>query len=237
MACNMEPDYDKILSNKIRETEQQPILWNKQGVWQKLQPEKTQGWHYNALYYTSAAVVLLLMYVVAIRPIHNEIDLSAGDAKIREEERSVQPITSAPLEKNGNHSPNPAVDKPNDIVAGSLTELGDNGLKNSGSAQHQRRPVDPTIEPVLADRNIQEELPLQEEVSSQEKVSLQEEVHLPEEVTTKEQKIRPIVGVIVESDLTLVAKTKRKKSLRKLESSGTVPWEDPESPLVFMVRK
>ena len=58
----MEPDFDKLVSNKIRHAEQRLVSWNKQTVWQKVQSETKATRRTYYFHYAAAAVILLLVY-------------------------------------------------------------------------------------------------------------------------------------------------------------------------------
>ena len=60
---------------------------------------------------------------------------------------------------------------------------------------------------------------------------------LTDKVMIHEQKIRPIVGVITEASSVDVTKVRRKKSLRKLDSPESPPWQNTPNALVFARKK
>lgn len=217
----MEPDFDKMVSNKIRQTEQQPVSWNKQAVWQKLQSE-TNATRHHYFYYVAAAMILLLIYF-AVGPIPNEIKPQVTDAKVKSGQEATASERLVVPEKNQNLAPDPPVnDRENTTTNAAVTEITNNTREVTKPAQHETKNVDAdaVIEPLLTDIKIRAE-----------------EFLLPEEMMVPEQKIRPIVGVITESYSENVANVKQKKPLRKLASPDPVPWEDPANALVFAVRK
>lgn len=215
----MEPDFDRMVSNKIRQTEQQPVSWNKQAVWQKLQSETNATQHYY-YYYVAAAMILLLIYFV-VAPIPNEIKPHVTDAKVKSGQEATAPERSVLPEKKRGVTPHPPVNgRKNTTTGAAVAEITNHTRKVIKPAQHEPKNVDAVIEPALTDIEIRAE-----------------EFLLPEEMTVPEQKIRPIVGVIVKSYSEDVANVKQKKPLRKLASPDPVPWEDPTNALVFAVRK
>lgn len=222
----MEPDLDKILSNKIRQTEQQPVSWNKQGVWQNVQSQTSATRHPYFFYSTAAAIILLLIYF-AVELTPGEINPLANDTVItpgQETTKSAEPFVP---EKNPDPVPDPKTNDRKSTPSSPVAEGTATTMKSTQSVQRETRDIDAVIEPVLADIEIDADLEIKEEGQ----LSLREEIRVPE------KKIRPIVGVITESYPENVANAKRKKPLRKLKSSDPMPWEDPANALVFVVKK
>ena len=216
----MEPDFDKIISNKVRQAEQQPVSWNKHAVWHNLQSQTSATRHYFIFYYVAAAIIPLIIYFGA--------GLNSGENKPQEDDAEVKSGAEATeleapvlTEENPPKAPVPAVKNREQTTQTTLAaETTDQTVKTVGTEKHETEDEETAIQPVLADIKIQEQ-----------------EFPLRAEVTAPEQKIRPIVGVIIESDSENVVDAKQKKTLRKLESSSPVPWEDPANVLVFVVRK
>lgn len=212
----MEPDFDKLVSNKIRDTEQGLVSWNKQIVWQKVQSETNATRRSYHLHYAAAALILLLVYF-GVQLIPNEVKSPVTDATITSAQEATEPEKKSVIaEESQNHLPE---QNPKNKTAVQAREI-PNSFRKTTSIQQKTKPIDAEIEPVVIDIEIQEK-----------------EFLLPLEDTVHEQKIRPIVGVITESYSEEVANVKRKKSLRKLESPEPVPWENITKALVFARKK
>ena len=214
----MEPDFDRILSKKIRQAEQRPVSWNKQVVWQNVRMETGTGRRYHFFYYVAAAMISLLIYF-GVESIPNKMESQVTDARIKSNptlDESSNPIV---LEKKQDHKPDPTVRIPDNTAMVPVTKIPDSSRDTTQPAQSDIQFIDATAEPVA---DIQ--IPV-------------EDLLLAEEVTVPEQKIRPVVGIITESHSEPAANVKRKKRLRKLEPSDQTPWENPGNALVFAMRK
>lgn len=214
----MEPDFDKLASNKIRQAELKVSSWNKESVWQNvIYQAKERECKHSLCYSAAAAVLLLLLFGIHQIPGDNKIryaeaNKNAGQ-QITESQKKIQSDTS------GNNRINigqPA--KKNNVV--SLPEITQHNSNEILSVNHKEEEVKLTIEPIVANLEFKED-----------------DFLLPEVQTVREQKIRPIVGVIIEPYPEAVAKVKRKKSLHKLESLEPVPWENVPNALVFARKK
>jgi hypothetical protein len=216
----MEPDFDKLVSNKIRHTEKRLVSWNKQTVWEKVQSETNAPRRTYYFYYSAAAVILLLIYF-GVQVISNEVKPQVTDAKIISAQEAREPEKKSVI---------PQEDK-NQLSDQTAQNLEDRGMvhsrdipnslqKPTSSVQEKTSHVDAVIEPLVIDIEIQEK-----------------EFLVPVEVTVPEKKIRPIVGVIAESYSEGVANVKQKKSLHKLKSPEPVPWENIPNALVFARKK
>lgn len=215
----MEPDFDKLVADKIRQTEQRLVSWNKQTVWQKVQSETNVKRRYDYFYYVAAALILLLVYF-GVQLIPNGVKPQVTDATIMSGRGATQPEKKTVLpEKNQNPIPDqPAQDPKNNATVPSTENP--KTIEKTSFVLRATKDADAVIEPVVTDIKIQEE-----------------EFLLPEEVSVHEQKIRPIVGVINESYSGDIATEKRKRLLRKLQSPGPTPWENPPNALVFARKK
>lgn len=216
----MEPDFDSILSKKIRQTEQQHVTWNKKMVWRNLQSETDATRHYHYFYYADAAMILLLIYF-AFGLIPNDIKPQVTDAKAKSGQEATRSERSVVPEENQDYALDPTVNHLENTATRPVAKIPNNLLETTKAIRHETKGVDAVTELALADIKIRAE-----------------EFLLPEVVTaSEEEKIRPIVGVITESYPGNVANVKQKKSLRKLEPTVPGPWEDPRNALVFVVRK
>ncbi len=212
----MEPDYDKLVSNKIRHAEQRPVSWNKQTVWQNVQSETNATRSYHYFYYAAAAVILVLVYF-GVQLMPDEVKPQVNDAKIMSAQESIE------LEKKSivpEESQNNLPEQTDQNLKIDATVPRKSFRKTVSSTHQQLKPVDAVIEPLVAQIEIQEE-----------------EFLVPENVTIRKKKIRPIVGVIIESYSEDVANVKRKKPLRRLESAVPVPWDNVPNALVFARKK
>jgi len=216
----MEPDFDKLVSNKIRHAEQRLVSWNKQNVWQKVQSETNATRRSYYFHYAAAALILLLVYF-GVQLIPSEVKRQVTDAKTisAQEETGPEKKSVAP-EKSQNQLPEQTAQNLENNAAVPARKIPDSFRETSSSAQQQTKPVDAMIEPLVTEIEIQEE-----------------EFLLPENISVHEEKIRPIVGVITESYSEDVANVKPKKSLRKLESPEPVPWDNIPNALVFARKK
>ena len=215
----MEPDFDKLVSNKIHDTEQRLVSWNKQLVWQNVQSE-TNVTHRSYFYYGAAALILLLVYF-GVQHLQNEVKPQTTDAMIMSAREATEPEKKSVIPEESLKSlSNQAAQNPENKAAIPLKETLNNTRKTTSPAQQEIKDVDAVIEPIVTDIEIAEK-----------------EFLLPPVVTVHEEKIRPIVGVITESYAEDISNVKRKKSLRKLESPEPVPWENIPSALVFARKK
>lgn len=216
----MEPDFDKLVSSKIRHAEEQPVSWNKQSVWQKVQSETKPERRHNYFHYAAAALILLFVYF-GVQLIPNEVKPQVTEAKIRSAQEATEPGKKSVIpQENQNHLPDQTAQNLENKAMVPARKIPNRIRENSSSVQQKTNPVDAVIEPVVAEIEIHDI-----------------EFQLPPEVTVREQKIRPIVGIIIESHSEDVANVKRKKSLRKLEASEPVPWENIPNALVFARKK
>ncbi|MDQ2656207.1 MAG: hypothetical protein M3Y60_02215 [Bacteroidota bacterium] len=214
----MEPDVDKIVSNKIRETELRPVQWNKQEVWRKVQSETGAKRPYYAVYFAAAALVLLLIYF-NLQMLPKEMERQSATAEVKQNGDAAEPTTSPIPSTKGNDAPDPVVNR--ETIA---TVREPNTRNRPRKASEQSEPKtdkpDPDLEPVVTDIEIQKA-----------------ETAVVEEVAIQERKIKPVVGIIIEFPEKNIASVKRKKRLRKLNSPDPQPWVDPGTALVFAVRK
>jgi hypothetical protein len=216
----MEPDFDKLVSNNIRHTEQRLIQWNKQAVWAKVQLERNVAKRSYYFYYSAAAVILLLIYF-GVQLIPSEVKPQVNDARIISGQKAKEPEKKSVIrEKSPNQLPDQTVSHLENSATVRASDIPNSFRKTTSLVQQKPKHVDALIEPVVTDIEIQEK-----------------EFLLPVEVTVHEEKIRPIVGVITESHSEGVANVKQKKSLHKLKSSEPVPWENIPNALVFARKK
>lgn len=215
----MEPDFDKLVSNKIRHTEQRPVSWNKQTVWQNVQSETNATRRSYYFHYAAAALILLSVYF-GVQLIPNKVKPQVTDAKIMSAREATEPEKKSVIpEKSQNHSPYQTAQNSENNATVPAKEIPNTFRKTISLVQQETKDVDAVIEPVVTEIKIQEK-----------------EFLFPED-TVQEQKIRPIVGVITESYSEDVANVKQKKSLHKLESPEPVPWENFPNALVFARKK
>jgi len=216
----MEPDFDKLVSNKIRQTEQRLVSWNKQTVWRNVQSATDETRRYDYFRYIAAAVILLSIYFGThlipngVKPQLTDANIKSGREATAPEKKSVIP------EKNQNPLPDQTAQDPKDNATVPATEIPKGIFETTSLVSREMEDVDAVIEPIVMDIIIQEE-----------------EFLLPDEVSVHKQKIRPIVGVIDESYSAEVATVKRKRSLRKLQPPENIPWENPPNALVFARKK
>ena len=215
----MEPDIDKILSNRIRQVELRPVAWNKEPVWQNLQAKTHPKRRYLFYYYAAAAIISLLFYVVVER-IPNEKKPQVADAKATPRQEETQSESTVTSERSKDQPTAPVASGLDFADTAPQKKLFTNSTDTPASPKLEIQNLDVIAEPVLPDIQLPEELFL-----------IREEVEIPA------QRIRPVVGVITGSHSENITKVKRKKRLHKLEPSPTVPWDDPGNALVFTVRK
>lgn len=213
----MEPDFDRILSKKIRQTEQRPVSWNKQVVWQNVQSQTGTGRHHDFFYYVAAAMISLLIYF-AVESVPNETKSQVTEAKMKSRLKPAESEKPVTLEKKQD-LPDPTFRIPDNTAMVPVTEIPNSPRNATQPAQLEIQPIDVTAEPVDGIQITEEDL------------------LVPEEVTVPEQKIRPVVGIITESYSETVVNVKQKKRLRKLEPSDKTPWENQGNALVFAMRK
>lgn len=213
----MEPDFDRILSRKIRETEQRPVSWNKQDVWRSLQAEAGTGRRNFYFYYVAAAAISLLVYF-AIEPIAHEVKPPFTDVKTPPQIQPDELTTPVTAGKKHDRASEPVLVDPDNTKVAVVIEKPDTNGNIAQPTQSELPDMVPIAEPVSE---------LQIPVENRE---------IAETLTVPEQKIRPVVGIITESYPDNLANAKRKKRLRKLKPSDPMPWEDPNNALVFAVR-
>ena len=216
----MEPDFDKLVSNKIRHTEQRLIPWNKQAVWQKVQSETHAARRSYYFYYSAAALILLLIYF-GVQLIPTEVKPRVNDAKIISAQEAKEPEKKSVIPEKIQHQlPDQAADNLKNSATVRARDISNSFRETTSLVQQKTTHRDAVIEAVVTDIEIQEE-----------------EFLIPLEVTVDEEKIRPIVGVITESYSEGFANVKQKKSLHKLKSPEPVPWENIPNALVFARKK
>lgn len=216
----MEPDFDKLVSNKIRHAEQGPVAWSKQTVWQKVQSETNTARSHHYFHYAAAALILLLVYF-GVQLIPNEVKPQLTDVKIRSAREAIEPEKKSVIpQESQNHLPDQTTQNLENKAKVPPKNIPNRFRETSLPVQRKTKPADAVIEPVITDIEIHDI-----------------EFQLPHEVTVHEQKIRPIVGVITGSRSVDIANVKRKKSLRKLESPEPIPWENIPNALVFARKK
>lgn len=216
----MEPDIDKLVSNKIRHAEQRLVSWNKQTVWEKVQSEtKATRSHYYFHYAAAASILLLVYFGLQLMP--DQVKPQVTDVKVLSAQEAAEPEKKSVLPKETQHHlPEQTAQTVENKAAVLANDIPNSGPKTISPTQQDTKGVDAAIEPVVTKIEIQAE-----------------ELVLPENVTVHEEKIRPIVGVIIKSYTEDVANVKRKKSLRKLESPEPVPWDNIPNALVFARKK
>ena len=216
----MEPDFDKLVSNKIRHTEHRLTPWNKQAVWAKVQLETNVARRSYYFYYSAAALILLLIYF-GVQLIPSKVKPQVNDASMISAQKAKEPEKKSVIpEKSRNQLPDQTASDLENNATVRARDIPNSFRKTTSLVQQKPTHVDAVIEPVVTDIEIQEK-----------------EFLLPVEVTVYEEKIRPIVGVITESYSEGVANVKQKKSLHKLKSPQPVPWENIPNALVFARKK
>jgi len=214
----MEPDFDKLASKKIRQAELRPISWNKERVWQNVMSETKQNRQNYYVHYSAAAAVLLLL-LFGLHQFQNNIQAQLTDVNKKPKQQNSESQKKSVAPETSENNIADKIDLPVAKIA-PIAKIKQHMSKNILSVEPEERVVSPIDEPVVTDLEIKEE-----------------EFLLPEEETIHEPKVRPIVGIITESYPGDVAKTKRKKSLHKLESLEPVPWESVPNALVFARKK
>jgi hypothetical protein len=215
----MEPDFDKLVSNKISHAEQRQVSWNKQSVWQKVQSETNATRRSYHFHYAAAALILLLVYF-GVQLIPNEVKPQITDGKIMSTQEATEPEKKSVMPKESqNQLPEQTSQTLENNAAAHVKNI-PKSFQETISLQQETKDVDAVIEPVVTDVELQGK-----------------EFIIPNNVAVHEEKIRPIVGVITESYSEDVASVKRKKSLRKLESPEPVPWDNIPNALVFARKK
>ncbi len=215
----MEPDFDKLASNKIREAELKVTPWNKEAVWQNVMSETRRSDRSYFFQYSAAAAVLLL-FLFGVQQIANDKKSRYADVNKSSHQQITEPQKKVIELDTCDNIINKIVQPGEKKEVASLIEIQQNISVEIFSVNHDEKAAGPIIEPIVADFELNEE-----------------EFLLPETDTIREQKIRPIVGVITKSHFEQVAKVKRKKSLHKLESLEPVPWENVPNALVFARKK
>ena len=59
----MEHDIEKLISKKIRETEEKTVLWNKANVWRKINAAQQPARTSRAFYYAAASLLFGLLFI------------------------------------------------------------------------------------------------------------------------------------------------------------------------------
>ncbi len=212
----MEPDFDKIVSNKIRQTELSPVQWNKENVWLAVKSKTDAKRSYYSIYFAAAAIILLLIYFDSgVAPTHPDPPKITSKVKPTQEETASR-HTSEKREPLGNA----IADKTEAAATVSTRGHHNRVVEKLAPIEETTNELRPVIEPVTT-------------VVESEK----EEPQLTQEVAKQEEKIRPVVGVIVHPYPEPVASAKRKKRLRKLQSEDPAPWVDPGNAFVFAMQK
>lgn len=232
----MEPDFDKLVSNKIHNTERQPVSWNKQAVWAKLQPQTQTRRHYHGMYSVAAAVILLLLYFTLGVTSNTNKEPSATDTKMaarQEAQSTAQPVLS---EVNSDDGKGTIGQQDNDNESVRKVENSIRALDNTQPLQEKSTGLAVQAEPVaIEDMNT----PVVAEAESASAVTT--ESAFPEETMARTEKIKPIVGVVIESPSTDIAKSTSNRPRFKLQSRESppdpIPWQDHWDPLVFAVNK
>lgn len=212
----MEPDFDRIVANKIRQTELRPVQWKKESVWLAVKSKTDAKPSHYAIYFAAAAIVLLLIYFGAgVAPTHLDPPKTTSEVKPKQEV-ATSPHTSEKREPLGNA----IADKTEAAATVSTRGHHHRVVEKLAPIEETTNELRPVIEPVTA------------AVESE-----KEEPQLTQEVAKQEEKIRPVVGVIVHPYSEPVASAKRKKRLRKLQSEDPAPWVDPGNAFVFAMQK
>lgn len=213
----MEPDLDRIVSNKIRQTELRPVPWNKEAVWDSVKSNTDQKRSPYNIYFAAAAVILLLIYFSS--------GLAPKDIKSPKTTSEVLTMEEPVMSSTTSEQPEAHADDAGDHIE---------GIPAVPEQRYQRRVVK---EPVSIEERTVDPLPFIEPVATAIDSKKEEESLWTDEVTSQEEKIRPVVGVIIDSYPEPVASAKRKKRLRKLQSDDPTPWVDPGNALVFAMQK
>jgi hypothetical protein len=216
----MEPDFEKLVSNKIRHAEQRLTSWNKETVWQNVRSETKATRRSYYFHYAAAALILLLIYF-GVQLIPNEVKPQVTDAKTISAREVTEPEKKSVVpEKSQNRLPDQPTQNSKNNATVPAKEIPNTFQKTIPLVQQETKDADAEIEPKVTEIKIQEE-----------------EFLFPAKDTVHETKIRPIVGVITESYSEDVANVKQKKSLHTLESPEPVPWKNFPNALVFARKK
>ncbi len=215
----MEPDLDKIVSSKIRQTELRPVQWNKEAVWHSVKSNTDQKRPPHNIYFAAAAVILLLIYFSS--------GVAPKEMESLKTTSEVRPVEEPAMSSATSEKPEARADEAHDHIE---------NVPAVPEKRYQRRVVktpapieETTLEPLPFIEPVAKAIDIKEE---------EEEESLPtNEATSQERKIQPVVGVIIDSYPDPVASAKRKKRLRKLQFDDPTPWVDPGNALVFAMQK
>lgn len=185
----MAPDSKNSLSDKILALEQQPVLWNKDEVWNMIHAGMPRRKHSSLYYYAAAVLVLLVISGVVLLKYESKDSV--------QDSISDQSFTT--------------VDTP-----GVHTEM---VQETEPAAPEIMKDVRPTVKPEDRPHNSSiVELATAEIAHAEIEPDVMEEVQPALEEATVYAKIEPIIGVYKDVVAPAVTKTKKRKLLHKLDS-------------------
>jgi hypothetical protein len=196
----MEPDIKSMLTQKIREVERVPITWNKQEVWMHINSHIKSKRNYRPYCYAAIFLLMLLAANPTVK-MHNTHPLKTEIEQVQPGEPCTQPepaqATTCADRETG------------DVASFHIRK------KDRGVVKNESDFADATSEniPSLSEETTKADI----STSVEESIAISEPMEI--------ERIKPIVGVVEWSDQSVASeKPKRKKLLRKLESSDK-EWE------------
>lgn len=198
----MEPDVKTLLTQKIREVEREPIAWNKAAVWMKVQDRVSPKSSRPVYYYAAAGVTFLLFGALFLW-----------------QQNQVMPVEKVTAVKEPTETP--AVQH-HIAVESKMKES--SAVNNTPFMKHT-----PSEKTYVV--NV-EDLPVLLSTQEEEVTVLEEVVEEPvvTSIATSEERVQPIVGVVIgaEQKQAVSTKTKRKKlrMLDPIEKPGTPPTDN-----------
>lgn len=219
----MESDKQNWLSHRIRRVEREPVMWDKEKVWDQISEQIGPApvrWYYFAA--TVTGLLLLTSYFTLDEPIgsaHQRKSLIDYQSEVIEIGRdtiliseSIEMPRSASLNEDGGKVK--AAVKVKDILPATTSPVSANEISNDLPEQPI---VEQTMEPLALEDHIDEE----------------------RNPVIDSERISPVVGVIYSGDSPeTVVNKRRQKRLYRLEASEADSWSPPLSKnTVILARK
>lgn len=217
----MEPDFEKLITKKVRQAEKLSVQWNKRHVWERLDLELNTRRKPAVFRYGAAAAIALLTYVGFQILYYEDSDTSVATMVRHQPSHTAAEKQESPVKETK------AADKKVQHQASNKLALLPGQTLRSDKIQKQTEPV---LETELNIASSYTEIVVEEDLITR-----------SEDLPSIDRVIRPIVGIILPAPINNnVSKTKRKrpkKVLRLLESEDPVPWESSSNAVVFARRK
>ncbi len=214
----MEPDKDELLSHRILRVEREPVSWNKEEVWRRINDEIQPA--RSRWYYVAAAATILLMLgsyftVDNAAKIVREQEVIIGYQPESKEVTSEPSEVGQPLPLQRSVTPNKRERKTQQALPeNNLSEIREAAIDIGTVKQQKNEGIDSTSlsrQPIVAETETQEQA---------------------------EERIRPVIGVIYSNTpAPAMANNKRRKKLYKLDQHETESWTPPLSNTLILARK